>query len=103
SQQHEKEKMSTPLNWLGKKIPKCHIYSDTPHNYAPGSAGQSPASSPTTNANAHAAVGPTAAPASPMTRTAPPNYSPSCRAKTASPSTTSSTNSPGPAPKPPMG
>lgn len=22
--------MSTPLNWLGKKIPKCHIYSDTP-------------------------------------------------------------------------
>src|SRR5699024_2021365 len=30
SQQHEKEKMSTPLNWLGKKIPKCHIYSDTP-------------------------------------------------------------------------
>src|SRR5699024_1807317 len=31
SQQHEKEKMSTPLNWLGKKIPKCHIYSDTPH------------------------------------------------------------------------
>src|SRR5699024_257001 len=30
SQQHEKEKMSTPLNWLGKQIPKCHIYSDTP-------------------------------------------------------------------------
>src|SRR5699024_9849380 len=59
-----------------------------PDNYAPGSADQSPTWSPRTTATAHTVPGTNAAPASPTTMTAPHNYSRSCRAKTASPSTT---------------
>src|SRR5699024_8097297 len=35
SQQHEKEKMSTPLNWLDKTISKWHISPDAPQSVIP--------------------------------------------------------------------